>query len=132
MKQELQNELFEKYPNLFSNKDKGIMQSCMSWGIECDDGWYDIIRSVCWQISQHEKNIQEGFSRKKEEYQPVKFDQIKEKFGGLRIYFSGGDEFVEGIVNMAEEISYKICEVCGNKGKPNEQGWIKTCCELHK
>ena len=46
--------------------------------------------------------------------------------------FSGGDDYVEGLVSMAEAISYKICEVCGNKGEPNKGGWITTLCESHR
>jgi hypothetical protein len=136
MDQELQNQLFEKYPDLFSNKDKDIMSSCMGWGCECGNGWYDIISSVCWMIKGHEDNIvwQTKYKQKTEpdyqsDYFPVKFDQVKEKYGGLRLYFSGGDEYVEGLVSMAEAISYKICEVCGNKGKSNENGWISTLCD---
>ena len=136
MDQELQNQLFEKYPDLFSNKDKDIMSSCMGWGIETGNGWHDIISSVCWMIKQHEDNIvwQTKYKQKTEpdyqsDYFPVKFDQIKEKYGGLRLYFSGGDEYVEGLVSMGEAMSYKICEVCGNKGKPNEGGWISTLCD---
>ena len=26
-------------------------------------------------------------------------------------------------------MSYKICEVCGERGIPNENGWIRTLCE---
>jgi hypothetical protein len=136
MDQELQNQLFEKYPDLFSNKDKDIMSSCMAWGIECNNGWYDIISSVCWMIRGHEDNIVWQTKHKQKtdpdyqsDYFPVKFDQVKEKYGGLRLYFSGGDEYVEGLVSMAEAMSYKICEVCGNKGKPNEGGWISTFCD---
>ena len=136
MDQELQNQLFEKYPDLFSNKDKDIMSSCMAWGIEAGNGWHDIISSVCWMIKQHEDNVkwQTEYKQKTDpEYQsdyfPVKFDQVKEKYGGLRLYFSGGDEYVEGLVSMGEAMSYKVCEVCGNKGKPNEGGWISTLCD---
>jgi hypothetical protein len=138
MNQELQNTLFEKYPQLFSNRTKSRMESCMCWGIECNDGWYEILSSVCWRIFQHEENISERIAVRNKfdtpndqtdlDYVPVKFDQIKEKFGGLRIYFSGGDDYVEGIIGMAEEMSYKICEVCGNSGKPNKGGWITTLC----
>lgn len=131
--------LYEKYPYLFQNKDKTPMESCMSFGIECGLGWYDLISSVCYMINQHEENIESQTRwRQKEEpeykndYFPVKFDQVKEKFGGLRIYFSGGDDYVEGLVSMAEAISYKTCEVCGNKGSPNKGGWISTLCDLHR
>jgi len=139
MDQTLQNKLFEKYPNLFSNRTKTPMESCMSWGCEVGNGWYDILSSLCWMIKQHEDNILErikirnkvGTQNGKEdlEYFPVKFDQIKEKFGGLRVYFSGGDEYIEGLVSMAESFSYQICEECGEKGKPNKGGWISTLCE---
>lgn len=135
MDQELQNQLFEKYPDLFSNKDKDIMSSCMGWGCDCGNGWYGIISSVCWMIKQHENNIkwQTKYKQKTDpdyqsDYFPVKFDQVKEKYGGLRMYFSGGDEYVEGLVSMGEAMSYKICEVCGNKGEPNKGGWISTLC----
>jgi hypothetical protein len=101
-------------------------------------------------IKQHERNIEDHkkylASQNKDiqqdmginiegdepEYFPVKFDQVKEKYGGLRVYFSGGDDYVEGLVSMAEAISYKICEICGNKGEPNKNGWISTLCETHR
>jgi len=130
------NTLYDKYPELFQNRHKSPMESCMSFGIECGFGWYEIISSVCWMIKQHEDNErwQTEWKQKEDpiyqsEYPPVKFDQIKEKYGGLRIYFSGGDEYVEGLVGMAEAMSYKICEVCGNKGESNKSGWISTLCE---
>lgn len=141
---EAQNEkswdiLYEKYPDLFINRHKSPMQSCMSFGIECNLGWYELLSSVCWRIYQHEKNIADRVRIRTKndkpndqsdlDYFPVKFDQIKEKFGGLVIYFSGGDDYVEGIVGMAEEYSYKVCEVCGNSGKPNKNGWITTLCD---
>jgi len=132
MNQNLQNTLYEKYPILFSNKDKGRKESCMSYGIETNDGWFQIISSLCFLIDQHEKNVlaklkYEG--KQESEYTPVTFDQVKEKFGGLRVYYSGGDDYIGGAVSMAEAMSYKTCEVCGNKGEPNKGGWIKTLCE---
>jgi hypothetical protein len=139
MKTELQDKLYKKYPDFFSNKDKSIQESCMAWGIDCNDGWYEIISNVCWMIKQHENNIlwQTEWNQKtnpeyQSDYFPVKFDQIKEKYGGLRLYFSGGDEYIEGLVSMAEAMSYKICEICGNKGEPNKEGWISTRCETHR
>jgi len=139
MDQVLQNKLYKKYPSLFTNKDKSIQESCMTWGIECGNGWYDLLSSVCWRISQHEKNIEERIRIRNEagkdndeidlKYSPVKFDQIKEKFGGIRIYYTGGDEYVNGVVSLADEMSYKLCEVCGNSGTPSKDGWITTLCD---
>jgi hypothetical protein len=141
------NILYEKYPNLFENRLKSPRESCMSFGVECGLGWYEIISNVCWMIKQHEDNKrwQTKWKEKKNqeikdsmgisiegeepEYFPVKFDQVKEKYGGLRLYFSGGDEYVEGLISMAEAFSYTVCEVCGNKAEPNKGGWISTLCE---
>lgn len=131
--------LYDKYSNLFENRHKTPMQSCLSFGIECNLGWYEILASLCWMIRQHEDNkkwrkkyLEENEPerlKQEPEYFPVKFDQIKEKYGGLRAYFSGGDDYVKGLVSMAEAMSYKICEVCGERGSPNKGGWITTLCE---
>jgi|688.fasta_scaffold202586_4 hypothetical protein len=131
--------LYEKYPEMFSNRHKSPRESCMAWGCECSIGWYDILSSLCRMISQYEKNISERIAIRNKyqkpndesdlNYEPVKFDQVKEKFGGLRVYFSGGDDYIEGLVSMAESFSYKICEVCGERGKPNKGGWIVTLCD---
>ena len=141
------NILYEKYPNLFENRLKSPRESCLSFGIECNLGWYKIISTVCWMIKQHENNkkwqkewrekqnqeiknsMEISIEGETPEYFPVRFDQVKEKYGGLRLYFSGGDEYVEGLISMAEAFSYTVCEVCGNKGEPNKGGWISTLCE---
>jgi hypothetical protein len=132
MDQQLQNQLFEKYPEFFSNKDLGRRNSCMAFGITCGNGWYDLIDLICYKVENLNKNIKDRnrlIAGNNEEIIDFKFDQIKEKFGGLRIYYSGGDDYIRGLVTMAETMSYKICEVCGNKGKPNKGGWISTLCD---
>lgn len=77
--------------------------------------------------------------------------QIKEKFGGLRFYFTGpegeGYEYLQALVDAAEAASYHICEECGESGisgydeetrKPiykatnkaiNGGYWLKTLCD---
>lgn len=57
--------------------------------------------------------------------------QIKEKFGGLRFYYIGGDSYIRGLVTMAEAMSEVTCEACGNIGKHRSGGWIKTLCDEH-
>jgi len=57
-------------------------------------------------------------------------DQVKEKFGGLRFYFSSeryGE--LEPLVNEAERQSFKLCEDCGEPGSIEDSGaWLKTLC----
>jgi hypothetical protein len=138
MSPEKEQELYDKYPELFQNRLLRPSQSPMHFGCEHSDGWYGILSNLCFMIKQHERNI-EGQTKYKQkidpeyklDYTPVKFEQIKEKYGGLRVYHYGGDEYVHGLVSMAEAMSYQICEECGNKGEPNKEGWIKTTCKLH-
>jgi hypothetical protein len=57
----------------------------------------------------------------------VKIDQVKEKFGGLRFYYSGGDKKVDGMVTFASYLCSKTCEVSNEKGELCSNGsWYKT------
>jgi hypothetical protein len=47
MKQELQEKLYKKYPKIFQDKDKSMEETCMCWGIDCNDGWYWLIDKLC-------------------------------------------------------------------------------------
>lgn len=128
MSPELEEKLYTNYPALFALREKGPQASCMCFGCECSDGWYDILDSLCHDIQQH---IKQG--RYKLE-QPYEFFQIKEKYGGLRVYDNGHDDYIAGLIHMAEAMSYKICETCGNKGQvciPKNGGiWYSTKCPV--
>ena len=50
MKEELQKKLYEKYPLTFADKDKSAQESCMYWGIDTGDGWYDLIDDLCSKL----------------------------------------------------------------------------------
>lgn len=62
----------------------------------------------------------------------ITVQQIKEKFGGLRFYYSGGDDYINGLVRMAESWADESCETCGNKGTRRSGGWIRTLCDAHE
>lgn len=134
MNESLSKELYDKYPSLFSLKDNN-REPIGAYGIECDDGWYDILSSICFMVEQHERNIEGNNQYRMSQhqnpidYEPFQFTQIKEKFGGLRVYSNGGDEYTRGLIGMAECWSYKTCEICGNKGQTTKHGWLKTICE---
>lgn len=57
--------------------------------------------------------------------------QIKEKFGGLRIYSSGGDfDAIDTITREAERSAAITCEQCGGPGQlRNNLPWLKTLCD---
>jgi hypothetical protein len=102
MDAELQNQLYEKYPNQFKNLKY----------IECGDGWYEIINRCCGVIQHYI-----DYSTKQGKVIDFYWSQIKEKFSLLRMYKYGADDYINGVVNMAESMSGCICEYSGNKGK---------------
>ena len=57
------------------------------------------------------------------------FTQIKEKYGTLRVYSHGGDNFCSGVIAMTEAMSAVTCENCGLPGSSNDDGWITTLCD---
>ena len=57
--------------------------------------------------------------------------QVKEKFGSLRFYYSGGDEYINGLVSFAEGMTEVTCEECGNPGRNSTGGWLRVRCVDH-
>jgi hypothetical protein len=135
MKQELDQLLCEKYPRMLINRNKSMMETCMCWGFECGDGWFTILDQLMSNIQHHidwnNKNFEKGYKQYKQVPQ-VTLDQVKEKFGTLSFYYQGGDDYISGMVRMAESMSAVTCEQCGNPGTTGGQGWISTLCETHR
>jgi hypothetical protein len=158
MNKELDKQLCEKYPSIFRDRNASMNQTSMCWGFSCGDGWYNIIDRLCARIEAHIKHVEDqikwntkwnqnvndpdyewtAFVPREERVIPEPVEevvaiQVKEKFGGLRFYHSGGDEYIRAAVDMAEEMSYVTCEVCGNAGKyRNDRPWIRTLCDEHE
>lgn len=115
----------EAYPEMFSHPYGGFAVG---------SGWWPILEALCGQIHHHVKWKQE----QKEKYSrgdgcpDVVVEQIKEKFGGLRFYYNGGDDMIDGMVRMAESWAAHTCEECGKPGKSRSGGWIKTLCDEHE
>jgi len=166
MRDDLDIYLVLKYPKLFVNRHKGMNESCLYWGFECDDGWFWLINNLCDNIQSYIDNNSKKYRIKnkiaryifyfinkqrwnskfirkqiskfedkfeKEEYESicqVTVDQVKEKIGGLSFYYSGGNDIIHGMVWLAENMSYNICEICGSTKNIGEtKGWTKVICE---
>jgi hypothetical protein len=117
MDKELQQKLIEKYPTVMKDHGGDMRQTCMAWGIETGNGWYDLIDELCAKLEPH----------------GVVAAQVKEKFGGLRFYINAVDESiyeeVHSYIDEAESKSYKTCEACGKPGKRRGGGWIRVLCD---
>ena len=154
MKRELEEKLYEKYPKIFKQKDLSMRETAMCWGISCGDGWYDLLDVLCQeiqsvidypiveiarckkQLAENENLTEDTIDYLKEKIveleksiiDQVQATQVKEKFGQLRFYIDGGDDRVEASISFAESMSLKVCEVCGNSGKPAGNYWVKILC----
>jgi hypothetical protein len=125
MKQELDRLLCEKYPKMMVNRNKNMQETCMCWGFECGDGWFNILDQLMGNIQHHI----DWKNRKEEVVAQVTLDQVKEKFGTLRFYYSGGDDAIDGMVRMAESMSGVTCEECSAPAQTHGPGWIRTICK---
>jgi hypothetical protein len=107
--------IVDKYPNITMGDPK------LS-GIE--DGWIRIFEEMVRDLSDLKS--------------PIKIDQVKEKFGELRIYVSTSDKVwpkALKIIAEAEDLADHTCEYCGMPGEirthyPDGEirNWIKTLC----
>lgn len=131
MEEELQQQLFEKYPAIFREKDLPMTHTAMCWGIACGDGWYEIIDTLCGWLTTLEK-----FTGAQ-----VEATQVKEKFGSLRFHYGIANcsitdmvfPVIKEMVSFIELYSEEICERCGQSGKLSKKaGWLKTLCEEHR
>ena len=109
----------ETYPKMFANKYGGFAVG---------EGWWPILEALCANIQQHiDWRVKQG-----KDCPQVVVEQIKEKFGGLRFYYQGGDDEISGMVRMAEAWADVACEECGAAGKRRNGGWIRTLCDKHE
>ena len=177
MKKELDEYLCKVYPKMMVNRNLHMNETCMCWGFECGDGWFQILNQLMGNIQHHidwkekqrkwaieynemaaqckagnfdlfeEANksltnqdyknerlaeiVAGDFREIPESIHQVTLDQVKEKFGTLRFYYSGGDDYISGLVSMAESMSGVTCETCGKPGTSTGGGWIKTACVEH-
>ena len=127
MKSELDEYLCKVYPKMMVNRYKDMKETCMCWGFECGDGWFQILNQLMGNIQHYI-----DWKNKDGEVVPqVVLDQVKEKFGTLRFYYTGGDDYIRGMVTMAESMSSVTCEECGKPGTSTGGGWIRTVCVEH-
>lgn len=131
--EEFAKRMEEKYPDMLGNRYGGFAIGA---------GWWPIIEDLCGQIDSYTKwrnNTREALLKDNpykhsipEAVPQVVVEQIKEKFGGLRFYYQGGDDHISGMVRMAEMWAGRSCEECGKPGERRSGGWIRTLCDEHE
>lgn len=124
MKKELDEALCRDFPLTFRHRNGDKRTTLMCFGFDCGDGWEPIIRRCSEKI---ETDILRQPEADREEYSAF---QIKQKFGGLRYYMSGGQtDVMTEAIRQAEDEAWKTCEYCGQPGfRRTVFGWIETSC----
>jgi hypothetical protein len=154
LKKEYDEYLCSTYPKLYKNRNLTPQQSCFSVGFEIGNGWYNIIKglSLCiqgtidantkerwrirkekrlWEKMPHDDQAKNHWLNRvmPEKIPQVTVDQVKEKFGTLRFYYSGGNDAIEHFVSYADVMSSLTCERCGGVAETDySKNWVSTIC----
>jgi hypothetical protein len=119
--------LVARHPRLFNLTENG--QTYTTGYPECGDGWRDLIETAAGRITDVLAAAPSG---------SVTIDQVKSKYGTLRMYWHGKDlspaaeHAIEDAVALAEARSACSCETCGAAGVLHARGdWLATACPDH-
>lgn len=97
---------------------------------ECGVGWKDILERL-FDVMAEQSRLSGS---------PVVVRQVKEKFGELRVYWTGeglkedARKAVRDAVEVATQESSAVCELCGKPGRQavSKPGWWATRCPDHE
>lgn len=91
------DELIERYKESLFTNETG--EKTLTY-LEIPKKWYPLVETLCGQIENHLKQNANAC--------PMYVVQVKEKFGGLRFYVMGGDDYIFGLIAMAESYSHRL------------------------
>lgn len=139
MRQELDDKLVKDFPLLYADRYASVTQSCMPWGFDVGDGWFDIVYELSSKLENFIKNFKSEvcefcYYAPNEcpcpEFKPLrpKAVQVKEKFGLLRFYMSHSSDEIDEYIRAAVAKSKVTCELCGAEGKLVGEVWLSVRC----
>ncbi len=117
----LGEDIIAKYPRLYARQKYSVRF------FQCGMGWLDLIDETLQKLDALLKDYD------MDEEEPCNVVDVKEKFGGLRIYVWGDypHEAFFDVIQEAESRSFTICEDCGQTGKRRPGSYIRTLCDDH-
>jgi hypothetical protein len=123
MTPELEIQLVQQFPEFFKDYLGDPKKTAMSFGIQTDDGWFDLIKQAAARLTFQTSQLPE------DERGEYRASTIKEKFGGLIIYMTKSTPKMLDICEDILKKSRKTCEVCSAFGKLVDfNGCVKTVC----
>jgi hypothetical protein len=119
----LREEIVNKY--WFFKPDPTLQNNLMVFGLECGDGWLNLIDELCFKL---DKLITGKYPEFKEDFQVL---QVKEKYATLNFYVSSGNDEIFDLIDEYCDKSANICEECGKSPAKeiNKNFWWYTRCE---
>lgn len=147
MRKELEERLFERYPEVFRERSRTAGETAMCWGFQHGDGWFHLLDALCACLTAGARRAamrlawavdggrpEEEVAARLRELDAARAaipaaSTVKEKLGSLCFYVKGGSETDRAFVTMAEAVSRSTCESCGAPGSLREGGWLVTRCE---
>lgn len=140
-KQRNRVEVERRYPRVFGTRkdtnDAGAtdadrdLTTIHEW--EFGFGWDSLIETLAALIDaeiERDPRVAKGYRTDEGwDMPPFRITQMKEKFGGLRFYYEGGNNRIHGFAQMTEDLSKGMCEVCSSIGDQCRNGsWVSTLC----
>lgn len=86
--------------------------------IDIGKGWWNVVAALNWRLSELNPDY--------------RLLQVKEKFGGLRYYYTTNAETgptFRVLVSEVEDICWRTCEVCGKPGVVRDRAWVRVLCD---
>jgi len=122
MNSENTTKLFSDFDHLFRNRHKTQKESLMCWGFTCGDGWFPLVYSIAQMITDYVASHPEA---------DCAAFQVKEKFGGLRFYITGGDDTLRQKIDEICRQSFEMCEECSAPAsiRDSHTGAVRTLCD---
>jgi hypothetical protein len=145
MREELVEQLMRDHPDLFKKADQSSMFQVR--GLECEDGWYNIINTLCVVFESDLKAAEDRLKWAKGFGSPMLAVQeaeaavaaaiealpvleiVKEKFGTMRVSARNLNPTTSSYIHFAEAMSACTCEGCGVPAVLKTGGWVKTMCD---
>ena len=85
-------DFMSRFPILFQHRKLSMQETCMCWGIEAPLGWYHILDQLCTVLEFHNMEFKDKYGI------AIVADQVKEKFGTLRFYYTIRNVDKDGVV----------------------------------
>lgn len=123
MDADLQEQLYHHYPLIFRERGLPMAQTAMCWGIATGNGWYHLIDGLCARLQW--ETDEQGAPQ-------IVATEVKEKLGSLRFYTREANDRQSAMIDLAREVSQRVCDVCGGPGTLLSIGRLRaTRCSAH-